>query len=247
MDDSDPLATTAPPPTAARPLLGLTVLVVEDSRLASEAMRLLCLRSGARIRRADTLRAARRHLQIYRPAVVIVDLGLPDGSGAELITELAQAAPRIDVILATSGEESAADLAEASGADGFLAKPVTSLATFQSEVLSRLPPDRQPAGPRILQEEDIRPDTIAFHDDMAHAESLLSMLARPDEGPEAAPRHIDYIAQFVGGVASCAGDNDLARAANDLTQARARGKATAAIAARMTELVRTRLKRRQVI
>ena len=53
--DEIPLWRAAPP---GRPLTGLTVLVVEDSRFASEAMRLLCLRSGARIRRADCLRTA---------------------------------------------------------------------------------------------------------------------------------------------------------------------------------------------
>ena len=80
MDDLEDLEPTpAPAPSADRPLLGLTILVVEDSRFACEAMRLLCLRSGARIRRADCLRSARRHLRVYRPSVVVVDLGLPDG------------------------------------------------------------------------------------------------------------------------------------------------------------------------
>ena len=82
MDDRDFLPAT-PLPSASRPLLGLTILVVEDSIFACEALRLMCLRSGARLRRADCLRSARRHLQVYRPSAVIVDMGLPDGSGAE--------------------------------------------------------------------------------------------------------------------------------------------------------------------
>ena len=103
MNSIDPLSARLPAPTSRRPLLGLTVLVIEDSKYASDAMRLMCLRSGARIRRADSLRAARRHLKIYQPSVAIVDLGLPDGPGAELISELCVSCPRPEVILGTSG------------------------------------------------------------------------------------------------------------------------------------------------
>ena len=102
-DLNDILGARAPDPT--RPLAGLTILVVEDSRFASEALRLMCVRSGARIRRADCLRAARRHLQTYRPAVLIVDIGggTSDFSLVRLSPERRGMDNRQDDILATGG------------------------------------------------------------------------------------------------------------------------------------------------
>lgn len=239
MDDSDPFAAQNRLPTPNRPLLGLTILVVEDSRFACEAMRLLCLRSGARIRRADCLRSARRHLQVYRPSVIIVDLGLPDGSGTDLIEELSQTAPRVSVILGTSGDDFAQDAAIAAGADGFLAKPITSLAAFQEAILSRLPADRQPAGPRVLHDENICPDPIAYHDDMAHVADVL--------GDHSEGKILDYVAQFIGGVARSADDTVLADAAAGLARARAAGGPVAHDTARLAGLVQERLQQQKAI
>ena len=192
MDKLGAQAHTLPTPTADRPLLGLTVLVIEDSRYACEAMRLLCLRSGARIRRADCMRAARRHLQVYRPSIVIADLGLPDGNGIDLIEELARAQPRVDALLAISGDTHLAADAMAAGADGFIEKPLNSLAQFQQAVLSVLPSDRQPTGVRLIEDEKIEPDAIAYQDDMAHIADVL------DDNSDAIT--LDYVAQFLGGV-----------------------------------------------
>ncbi len=138
-----------------RPLTGLTVLVVEDSRVASEAVRLLCLRSGARIRRADSIRAAQRHLQTYRPSAVIVDMGLPDGNGAEIIAAIAKAQPHVPVILGISGDPENRKAAMEAGADGFLDKPIESLAAFQQAILSALPISAQPKGLRALPDDVI--------------------------------------------------------------------------------------------
>ena len=110
-----------------RPLNGKTVLIVEDSRFICEAARLMCLHSGARLRGADSLAAARRHLNVYFPTIVIIDVGLPDGSGLQLISELAGASPRISVILDTSGDDLMHHQSLKAGADGFLAKPFENL------------------------------------------------------------------------------------------------------------------------
>ena len=226
-------------PTAERPLLGQTVLVVEDSRFACEAMRLLCLRSGARIRRADSLRSAARHLSVYRPSIVVVDIGLPDGSGLSLLRDLSRAQPRVAVLLAISGEDAHREAALGAGADDFLGKPFTSLAAFQSAVLAHLPPEARPPGLRPVTEGTVLPDPIALRDDLSHVAELLS--AAPD-GPA-----LDYAAQFLGGIAATARDEALGRAAAELRSSRSSGTGVQAAIGTLARMIDARIARAGVV
>lgn len=186
----------------ALPLQGVTLLAVEDSRFASEALRLMCLRAGARLRRAETLAAARAHLRVYRPDVVIVDLGLPDGNGEGLIRSLMLSKRRPLVILGTSGNEAGRGAALAAGADGFLDKPLESFSKF-CDILQGLLPGVTGASP---EESVVTPDPLALQDDLSQAAAALS--AQPD-GPNRR-----YLARFVKGLAQCSHDTALARAAS---------------------------------
>ena len=53
-----------PKPTANRPLLGLTILIVEDSRYKRETMRFVALRNGASLRCADNIQSDKRHIYL---------------------------------------------------------------------------------------------------------------------------------------------------------------------------------------
>jgi DNA-binding response OmpR family regulator len=205
-DDLFPMTRGA---SAQRPLMGLTILLVEDSRHASEAVRLMCQRSGARLRRADSLASARRHMRVYRPCAAVVDIGLPDGSGLTFLRELAAASPRIDVIVATSGDADAHAAALKAGADVFLLKPVANLSAFQAAVLGRA------RGTLLPAVADLWPDgaagALSLRDDLVHAARLI-------EGPGAAGK-AGYLAQFLGGIAQDAEDRALALAADELALA----------------------------
>jgi CheY-like chemotaxis protein len=184
------------------PMRGITVLAVEDSRFASEALRLMCQRSGARLRRAETLAAAQSHLKLYRPDIVIVDLGLPDGRGEALIRELQQRSPRPRAVLGTSGDPQGRQIALAAGADGYLEKPLESLRAFQQMLIHHLPDLAE-----AISGEDmlVAPDRLALQDDLVRAAAALAL--EPDRS------HHRYIADFLTGIARHAHDPALAAAA----------------------------------
>ncbi len=187
---------------APLPLRGLTVLAVEDSRFASDALRLICQRTGARLRRAETLAAARAHLRTYRPDVAVIDLGLPDGSGLGLIAELARSVHRPEAILATSGDAAAHAAALDAGADGFMEKPIESVGWFCRQLKAVMPLRGLSSVPG--RDEALRPDPLALHDDLERAAELLTRQVPPGR----------YVAGFVRGLAGQMHDTALAEAAN---------------------------------
>ena len=198
-------------------LFAVTILLVEDSRSASEAIRLYAAESGARVRRADSLHAAGRHLAIYRPNVAIVDLGLPDGSGMELIRHLASASTPLGSIVALSGHERAGWQAEAAeaGAAACLEKPIAGLRAFQECLLSVLPDAGTRRGPdgRELALAGRASLGAALADDMRRARALLA-----EALPAGDLDTVAYCAQFLGSVGEMLGDADLVAAARGVAR-----------------------------
>ncbi len=103
----------------------LRVLVVDDERLFAELMR-VALASADDIEVVgvvhDVATALARTAEL-RPAVVLSDYHLPDGTGSELARALRRAAPEVSVLILT-GDPSATTLADVarSGAVGHLTK-----------------------------------------------------------------------------------------------------------------------------
>lgn len=209
-----------PAPSPALPLQGITILAVEDSRYACEALRLIAQRLGARLRRAETLAEARRHLALYRPDVVLVDLGLPDGNGAALIADLARRGGG-PAVLAMSGDAAGRPLALGAGAAGFLEKPVGGIAVLRDAILRHL---GQPAAADPPDAALPAADPLALRDDLERAARLL------DRGPDEGGRH--YLARFIAGIARCARDDALAEAAGRMTTDATASGAVAALVAR---------------
>ena len=223
-----PHSPPAPDPAlqAGLPLRGVTLLAVEDSRFTCDALRLIVTPAGARLRRAETLATARSHLDCYRPDLMIVDLGLPDGRGEALIAEgAALGLP----VLGISGDPDGRASALEAGAIAFVEKPITSIAALLRLIRQLVAgAGAVPAGDEV----DVpKADPMALRDDLALAADLLG--SSPDADA------ISYVAHFLTGVARVAHDATLATAAAGL--ARPGGRPTDAGLRHVSGLVRERL------
>lgn len=202
------------------PLQGLALLVVDDSRFTCDALRLILQRAGAKLRRAESLEIARLHLAFHRPDLAIVDLGLPDGRGQDLIAELSREGLPV---LGLSGDPDGRDAALDAGAAAFIEKPIGSVAALV-RLIRQLATG---AGP-LDREQDTAPpptDPMALRDDLVRAVGLIT--GSGDQG---------YAQSFLRSLARASGDTALETAAQDIRTAFDRAKLARMIEDRVASL-----------
>jgi two-component system KDP operon response regulator KdpE len=135
--------------------LAFTVLVVEDQPEIRHFVRAALDADGYRVVESETGRRGMIDAATHRPALAIVDLGLPDVDGIEVIRRIRQwSAMRIIVLSARAQERSKIDALDA-GADDYVTKPFGV-----GELLARVRAalriaQRTPAGDRIVRFDDV--------------------------------------------------------------------------------------------
>ena len=135
------------------------ILVVEDEAEIRRVVRLILEAEAYEVFEADSVQRGRIEAGTRRPDLLVIDLGLPDGDGVDLIRELRQwsAAPVI-VLSARSGEDDKIAALDA-GADDYLAKPFGAgelLARIRAQLRRHL--QQTPSGATAIAFGDVRID-----------------------------------------------------------------------------------------
>jgi DNA-binding response OmpR family regulator len=106
------------------PRLERTALVVDDDAFVVSALAEVLSEDGYDVHTASNGFSAVRFAQAYRPAVVLLDLALPERSGTEVLAELRGSSSTHDmaivIVTANPRQLTAAQLADI---DGVVAKP----------------------------------------------------------------------------------------------------------------------------
>jgi two-component system KDP operon response regulator KdpE len=103
--------------------MSLNVLVVEDDREIRAMMQASLSVEGFEVQTAVSLSEARALLQHKPPDLIVLDLGLPDGDGADLVRELRQHHSTPVIVVSARHQEAQKIALLDAGADDYLTKP----------------------------------------------------------------------------------------------------------------------------
>ena len=110
-----------------------TVLVIEDEQYISKVLETLLSADGYRVITAQSGAAARAHVFSYMPDVVLLDLGLPDVDGIQLLRELREQIDLPVIVVSARNMERDKVAALDNGADDYITKPFSA-----PELLARM-------------------------------------------------------------------------------------------------------------
>lgn len=99
------------------------ITIIEDEAPIRRFLRASLSAEGFRVVEAETAASGLRSITQQRPNLVLLDLGLPDGDGIDLIRTVREWSSIPIVVLSARGEEQAKIVALDEGADDYLAKP----------------------------------------------------------------------------------------------------------------------------
>jgi two-component system KDP operon response regulator KdpE len=102
---------------------GLRVLVVDDERAIRRLLRAALTAQGHKIIEAETAEAGISAVTTERPDLIILDLGLPDLDGIEVVRRLREWSATPIIVLSVRGHEDDKIAALDAGADDYITKP----------------------------------------------------------------------------------------------------------------------------
>jgi DNA-binding NtrC family response regulator len=121
-----------------------SILIVEDEHALGTALELATRRAGHQAAKVASGAAALKALTITLPSAVVLDIGLPDMSGLEVLQRLREKHPALPVLVITAhGTLDHAIRAQQLGATDYLTKPL-DLRKFDSSLAALLASAPQP-------------------------------------------------------------------------------------------------------
>lgn len=137
------------------------ILIVEDEAQIRRFVRLTLEAEGHTVFEADGYQRGLIEAATRRPDLLVLDLGLPDGDGVDLIRELRQWTSIPVIVLSARSAESSKIAALDAGADDYLVKPFGS-GELSARVRAQLRRHHQqtPAGASQIAFGDIRIDLV---------------------------------------------------------------------------------------
>ena len=99
------------------------ILIVEDEAEIRRVVRLILQSEGYEVHEAEGLQRGLIEAGTRRPDLLLLDLGLPDGDGLDLVREVREWSQLPIVVLSARGQETIKVQALDAGADDYLTKP----------------------------------------------------------------------------------------------------------------------------